>query len=337
MAFSENSDTGEFGGTILNLAGTLRVDDTTVSGSVVPNGAGGGVAILAGVAEIRQSIISANRAFPGPLGGNILGGGIYVGGGVVSIQASTIAGNTAGPGDFIIKISAFGGGLFVAGGKVSITDSAVTENQEQTIGDGGGIYNGGNMTIVNSTIGGNETGRSGGGIYNKGKLSLQGVTLAHNVIHGFINPFICLPEPPSPSDPECTSAGGGIWSDPAGTVRIATSVVAANVRSIDCHGVLMSEGHNALGNDSDCTLQPLGGATGDQVDLDPGIAADLEDNGEPGNAHYPLLTHSPLIDAGGRIGPHCTPRDQIGNRRVDGDGDNDHGQICDVGAIEFQP
>jgi hypothetical protein len=62
----------------------------------------------------------------------------------------------------------------------------------------------------------------------------------------------------------------------------------------------------------------------------------LEDDGEPGNAHYPLLASSPLIDAGGSVGDHCTPRGQIGDPRVDAHR-GEHGILCDVGAIEFQP
>jgi hypothetical protein len=50
-----------------------------------------------------------------------------------------------------------------------------------------------------------------------------------------------------------------------------------------------------------------------------------------------LLADSPLIDAGGRIGTDCTPRNQIGQHRVEGDHCHDAGRICDVGAIEFQP
>jgi len=64
---------------------------------------------------------------------------------------------------------------------------------------------------------------------------------------------------------------------------------------------------------------------------------DLQDDGVPGNTHYPPLAGSPLIDAGGSVGPTCSPTDQIGQRRVEGDADNDGANVCDVGAIEFQP
>jgi hypothetical protein len=47
-----------------------------------------------------------------------------------------------------------------------------------------------------------------------------------------------------------------------------------------------------------------------------------------------LLGESPLIDAGGKISVSCTPFDQIGQRRVDGD--YDRKRECDIGAIEYQ-
>jgi hypothetical protein len=60
----------------------------------------------------------------------------------------------------------------------------------------------------------------------------------------------------------------------------------------------------------------------------------LRDNGGAGNAHFPVLGQSPLIDAGGLISTNCTKFDQIGQPRVDGDGDRL--RECDIGAIEYQ-
>jgi len=82
------------------------------------------------------------------------------------------------------------------------------------------------------------------------------------------------------SNPQsCPSGGSGVWSDPTGTTQAATSVLANNNGS-DCAGVLISDGHNALGTNSGS-----------------------------------LLADSPLLDAGGMIGTYicyigaieCTP------------------------------
>jgi hypothetical protein len=100
--------------------------------------------------------------------------------------------------------------------------------------------------------------------------------------------------------------------------------------------VLGSRGYNALGVSTDCNLQKVSGtpsAAPDLIGLDPRMG-DLTDNGEPGEAHVPLLAGSPLIDAGGKVFASCSPRDQLGNRRRDGDHD---GIIeCDIGAVEFR-
>ena len=74
-----------------------------------------------------------------------------------------------------------------------------------------------------------------------------------------------------------------------------------------------------LNNCADMTLQP-GDLTGDA-----GLA-DLADDGNAGNAHYPLLSTSQAIDGGNDAA--CPPRDQIGERR--------QGR-CDIGAVEFNP
>jgi hypothetical protein len=80
-----------------------------------------------------------------------------------------------------------------------------------------------------------------------------------------------------------------------------------------------------------------GHTVADQINVDPRLGT-LQDNGSPGNAHYPLLAGSPLIDAGGAIGKFCTQMDQLGQKRVEGDGKtNDGALICDIGAIEFAP
>jgi hypothetical protein len=105
----------------------------------------------------------------------------------------------------------------------------------------------------------------------------------------------------------------------------------------DCAGVVLSDGYNAIGDASGCDLRPSwvlkGQPTNDLVGVDPTLGV-LQDNGQAGNAHIPLLGHSPLIDAGGVISKTCAALDQIGQPRVDGDGDRK--RECDIGAIEYQ-
>jgi hypothetical protein len=65
---------------------------------------------------------------------------------------------------------------------------------------------------------------------------------------------------------------------------------------------------------------------------DPGLAA-FEDDGTPGNGHFPLLQTSPAVDGGDILS--CTPTDQLGQSRVDGDLSGS--VVCDIGAVEFFP
>jgi hypothetical protein len=61
--------------------------------------------------------------------------------------------------------------------------------------------------------------------------------------------------------------------------------------------------------------------------------AGFTDNGTPGNGHFPLLASSQAIDSGND--DVCLPTNQLGNPRIDGDGDGD--AICDIGAYEYVP
>jgi Right handed beta helix region len=297
------------GGAILSLNGELWIDRTSVVDNFV-RGWGAGIVIMGGKATIRRSIVSGNATTYGPGGaGGTFGGGIYISAATVAILSSTISGNRAMITDEDPNWFGDGAGLYNTGGTVWIQNSAITENISQFTGAGGGVFNDGSMVIENSTIAGNSGG-PGAGIFNGGDLTLRGVTVARNV-----------------QDP-------AIFNEEGAELRVVRSLIA-NAPFGDCVGVLTSDGYNGLGSTAGCTLMPSPTSPGrDQVNVDPRLG-ELEDDGEAGHAQVPLLANSPMIDAGGRIGPRCSVRDQIGQRRVDGNGD---GIVrCDIGAIEFRP
>jgi hypothetical protein len=343
-----------YGGAILIIGGYLDLKKTTLAGNS-SEGNGGALAVLGGSVALTSCLVQGNGALfmSEGEGGTGNGGGIYVGAGLLTISDSTITGNASGTlEDFA---TAFGVGIYNAGGTVTIENSAVTENTIPipipgvsanpvgNAGAGGGIYNGATMTIRDSTIAGNLVGTLGGGIFNSGKLTLQGVTIADNAVLGTNGEVFELGGYPPACQPDtnpqgCIQGGSGISNDPAGTVYIATSAIAANNGKYgpgvgaDCFGVLVSNGHNALGTDFGCTLEPSaalkGQPTDDLVNINAQLGV-LQDDGKPGNAHYPLQADSPLIGTGGRVGPYCTSLDQIGDPRAHG--------ICDIGAIQFEP
>jgi hypothetical protein len=336
------------GGAIESVGGILTIDDTTIEGNSA-EGFGGGIALHGGSASISHSIIRGNGIGPGILHDNtfygLFGGGIYVSGGELNIDSSTISGNNAGLVGLLEQqnqgaswgIYGLGGGIF-NGGSALLTNSVVMDNTAFDFGGGAGIYNVGGMKIENSTIAQNTAGSVGGGIFNAHNLLLQGVTLTdNNVLGNAFGPFLPPPDtnsyPPGCGVPgqTCHVGDNGLHSDPGANTQIATSVLANNNGS-DCAGVVISDGHNALSTDSGCTWKKSASLNGhssyDQINVNPMLGA-LQDDGVAGNAHYPPLPGSPLIDAGGAIGKYCTPLDQLGHKRVAG--------RCDVGAVEFQP
>ena len=107
------------GGGILN-AGTLTIENCTISGNLPPSGSDGGGGILnTGTLAIISSTISGNSVFGGFNGG--IGGGIAnLNGGTLTIANSTVSGNNVSEG-----ASDCGGGIF--------TDSGSTTSARSTI------------------------------------------------------------------------------------------------------------------------------------------------------------------------------------------------------------
>jgi hypothetical protein len=143
----QSAGNGGSGGGIFN-DGQLTVDDSTVSGNHAGDG-GSGTNGISGTG----TLVSAGQAGGG--GGNGgSGGGIYNNGrGLVLISDSTITENAAGA-----------GGSAGAG-----SDSTVSLGQGGDSGnagpggDGGAIISFGRLTVTDSTIAGNATGRGGNG------------------------------------------------------------------------------------------------------------------------------------------------------------------------------
>jgi hypothetical protein len=319
------------GGAILNRSGLLVLIRSTVTGNV-GEPQGGGLVFLGGAGDIWNSTISGNReVFSG--GGDLTSGSagamLVESRARVDIHDSTISGNSGGEESHVQ--GSFSAPGIENHGVMTLAGTSVTENFSQNMGVGGGILNSGSMLIENSTIGGNIGGSVGGGIFNSGHLELQGVTITGNSVSQCFE-----------GNQSCPVGGGGLWNAPGATVIMATTAIGGNsgIDGNDCNGVLTSKGHNAVADTTACTLTPsaslAGHPTHDLANLDLRLGQ-LQDNGVPGNGHYAPLAGSPLIDSGGAVGPTCTELDQLGQRRVDGDNDRDGANICDIGAIEFQP
>jgi hypothetical protein len=74
-------------------------------------------------------------------------------------------------------IAASAGGGLVNGGALTLTDDAITHNS--TAGSGGGVYNPGSVILIDSTLSAISAG-DGGGLYNLGSMVVTDKTLSGN-------------------------------------------------------------------------------------------------------------------------------------------------------------
>jgi hypothetical protein len=118
--------------------------------------------------------------------------------------------------------SAAGGGIYNASGTVSLSGVAVRNSA--TIGQGGGIYNTGTMTLSNSTVDSNTAVQTGGsnafteagGIWNDGTLTLTQSTVSGNTASATGASGQNAPE------------GGGIFNNTSGTVTVDQTTIGSN-------------------------------------------------------------------------------------------------------------
>jgi hypothetical protein len=193
---------------------------------------------------------------------------------------------------------------------VRLTDSTVSGNSGF-----GGIYNGGTMTIIDSTIANNTNTGNGpsGGIDNHGKMTVIASTISGNrVVNG--------------------SGVGGLYSALGATLTLGATVVAHNPggNCLAGNGALVSAGYN-LTNDRirrACKLT----AVSDRVNTQPNLGT-LARNGGPTRTMLPA-EGGPADDAipkttklrGVTV---CPGADQRGVARP---GKND--RRCTIGAVE---
>ena len=242
-------------------------------------------------------------------------------------------------------------------GELIVLNSTIADNQAngtaQTTG-GGGLLNsvGATATIIGSTFSGNASLR-GGAIRNDGTLSLINSTLSGNDGGGLLN-TTTNPLSATATAGQATIVGstitlsGGSGIDNFGSVTLANSLIAGNNNGDNdlaafAFGRFESNGNNLIGdrgtasgfNDSDIV-----GEAGDTVDP---LLGDLQNNGGFTETHQ-LTEKSPAVDAGS---DDLTETDTLD---IDGDSDTSEaipfdqrgesfdrvvGASVDIGAVEF--
>ena len=250
-----------------------------------------------------------------------------------------------------------------------MTNSTIAGNT--AYGDGGGVYNSGTLTLLNSTITGNTGGFEGdGGVANGGPLTVLNSTISGNTALGFcrydygysycyggrgggVANYSSLTVLNSTiSDNSAIFSGGGVYNGLSdGTLTLARTLVTGNTAptgpEITHNGTsgatLRADNHNLLGVNGTAGVE---GFNPGPTDIVPPVGVQLADildptlanNGGPTQTHA-LVQGSPAIDAGGPACPDATgaplSTDQRGEPRpVDGDGDGT--PACDIGAVELQ-
>jgi CSLREA domain-containing protein len=123
------------------------------------------------------------------------------------------------------------GGAIYNGGTLTVTNSTIADN---TADNGGGLYNSGTLTVTNSVFSGNNAnggyGR-GGGIYNNGTLSVTNSTFSGNVAAftggGIFSEGVLNVKNSTFSGNRAAGSGGGIHNN--GTLDLANSTLVGNI------------------------------------------------------------------------------------------------------------
>ena len=306
-----------------------------------------------GALALSDCNISNNR-------GNAPGGGaIYSNGPLLTITDCTFDSNGV-LGSEPNGTAGDGGAIYAASGKVIITGSTFTNNRAgfgalgASGGRGGAIFSAANLTLINDTITGNETGYGGpgygnpfippaippgkggdgGGIYSVGQLQVTNCTVTGNYT-GLAGNFESNPGP---------GLGGGIVVG-GGTTVMNNTIVAGNFSSIqnyspqpdDVLGAFdTASGYNLIGDGTGA--MGLTAANGNRIGTNQqpiatGLAQ-LHNYGGPTQT-MALMPGSPAIGTGSAslaVGPDGNPlsTDQRGlPRMVNG--------LVDIGAYQVQP
>jgi hypothetical protein len=198
-------------------------------------------------------------------------------------------------------------------------DSSTISNSTSWANDSGGLYNGGTVTMTNSTVSGNFALLLAGGIKNDGTMSLTGCTVTNNS-SSFSNLI------------------AGVYN--SASLTLANTIIAGNsgVDSPNLIGTSTTLGYNIIGSLGTSGFDPFPvHGPGDQVGVSDATVqlGALQNNGGPTPTHA-LGVGSVAIDKGKSFTltadqrGETRPCDQAGITNAAG------GDGADVGAFEVQ-
>ena len=302
----------------INNFGMLTITGTTLSANNSSNlgpGYGGAIENFSTM-TITSSVITGND--------NGRGGGISNDGTMV-LTNSTVSGNTA----------KFDGGGILNSATATLIGCTISGNNVSEPGDigdpdgGGGVYNGGNLQVTNSTFSNNTTNNVGGGILDThsfgGGSVLTNTTFSGNSAlsaNNIANIFF------QQTDNDDNPIGG------PGSVVLRNTIVASTAgQNCTTRGFLffgnffepITDGGYNLENGNTC-----GFTAASKINTDP-LLGPLQNNGGATQTQA-LLPVSPAIDAGSctDLNGNAVTADQRGVARP-------QGVTCDIGAYEYIP
>ncbi len=228
-----------------------------------------------------------------------------------------------------------GGGVFNQG-TMTILDSTFSGNNSESTG--GGIYNASEMIVQNSTLNGN-TARRGGGLHTDGNMTIVNSTIYNNSAlsnGGFSRgggihnqgPLAIINSTISGNSAEDT--GSGIYQEEDGffnaSLTISNSIVADQTTGDDCGGNPITSGGHNLESGTSCGFTSSG-------DIQSGYAnlGSLQNNGGPTETLAPIYD-SDAIDAADNTICAASLVNGVDQRGIA----RPQGTTCDIGAYEFE-
>lgn len=313
-----SNNTSNSGGGLFTSTGTTVVQSKIKNNTAVHCG---GVDLNGGTI-LKDSMVAGNETVPS--GMLTFGGGGVCLGSDSKIVGSTLEGNTA---------AEDGGGVEVFGGK-AIINSTIAGNTANDEGGGVSVLFSDPFKIERSTFQGNIAGTDGGGLRaGSARVIVKSSTFQGN--EGVLGGGIVANDQPTGANDSIvdlrwstisqnnSGSGGGIGGADGGSFLSVGTVIDGNTgapAATDCDAVVVSSGHNLIGNPNSCTGLP---SESSDVAGNPALLGPLADNGGSTLTMKPKR-NSPAVDAGGN---GCPSFDQRGHVRPKGD-------ACDIGSVE---
>ncbi|MDX6588591.1 MAG: hypothetical protein QOI31_3064 [Solirubrobacterales bacterium] len=272
--------------------------------------------------ELKDSRVVGNRTVPAGML-TFGGGGVCLNSGATMV-GSTVEGNSS---------VADGGGVEVFGGE-AIINSTIHDNLASDEGGGVSVLFSDPFEIERSTFTENVAGTDGGGLRaGSARVIVKSSTFQGN--EGVLGGGIVANDQPTGSDDSVvdlrwstisqnnSGSGGGIGGADGGSFLSEGTVIDGNMGLVatqtDCNAVVVSSGHNFVGNPNGC----MGFNQGTDVLGNPALLGPIADNGGPTLTMKPKGS-SQAVDAGG---DGCPSFDQRLKPRP-------KGAACDIGSVE---